>query len=297
MPFGASAALMRVHHLNCGTMCPLGHWALGTGQLACHCLLLETGDGLALIDTGFGLEDVRRPLPRLSRLVTTMLRPRFDAMDTAIEQVRDLGFRPADVRHIILTHLDFDHAGGIADFPAATVHLLADEAAAARHRRGWIARRRYRPAQWRAAARWQEYGTDGEPWFGFAAVRQLRGLPPDILLVPLPGHSAGHCGVALNDGARWLLHAGDAYLHHGEMHPRHPRCPPGLRGLQWLMQTDGGQRRANQRRLRELLAGQPSEVTVFCSHDQTEWLAQRRAEDAVPRARPKPRAAPRDTAA
>src|SRR3546814_15732883 len=32
-----------------------------------------------------------------------------------------------DVRHIIITHLDFDHAGGIEDFPAAAVHLTGRE--------------------------------------------------------------------------------------------------------------------------------------------------------------------------
>ena len=30
-----------------------------------------------------------------------------------------------DVTDIVLTHLDFDHAGGLDDFPAATVHLRA----------------------------------------------------------------------------------------------------------------------------------------------------------------------------
>lgn len=32
-----------------------------------------------------------------------------------------------DVRHIVLTHLDFDHAGGLDDFPEATVHMLQIE--------------------------------------------------------------------------------------------------------------------------------------------------------------------------
>jgi glyoxylase-like metal-dependent hydrolase (beta-lactamase superfamily II) len=36
-------------------------------------------------------------------------------------QVQRLGFDPRDVRHIVLTHLDFDHAGGLDDFPHATV--------------------------------------------------------------------------------------------------------------------------------------------------------------------------------
>ncbi|MDA8248712.1 MAG: MBL fold metallo-hydrolase [Rhodospirillales bacterium] len=268
---------MRVHHLNCGSMCPVGGAGLGMPALGCHCLLIETGSGLVLVDTGFGLEDVERPRPRLSSFFIRLDRIRFDAMDTAVEQVRELGFKPADVRHIVLTHLDFDHAGGITDFPGATVHLLADEAAAARHRRGFIARRRYRPAQWRAAAKWQEYRPEGENWFGFSAVRQLQGLPPEILLVPLPGHSAGHCGVAVRSGSRWLFHAGDAYFDHAEMNPQHPRSPAGLAAYQWLMQTDAAARRQNQQRLRDLAARTREEVTIFCSHDLVELENRQRA--------------------
>jgi glyoxylase-like metal-dependent hydrolase (beta-lactamase superfamily II) len=266
---------MRVHHLNCGSMRPVGGAGLG-----CHCLLIETDGGLVLVDTGFGQEDTEHPRPRLSGFFIRLGRIRFDPLDTALQQVRELGFRPKDVRHIVLTHLDFDHAGGITDFPGATVHVLADEAAAARHRHGFVARRRYRPAQWRAVAKWQEYRPRGEPWFGFAAVRQLQDLPPDILLVPLPGHSAGHCGVAVQTGGRWLLHAGDAYFDHAEMNPQHPRCPAALAAYQRLMQTDGVARRQTQQRLRELAARAREEVTIFCSHDLSELEDRQRAAEA-----------------
>ena len=53
---------MRVHHLNCGLMAPLGGALFDgvsagpTAKLACHCLLIETGQGLVLVDTGFGIK-------------------------------------------------------------------------------------------------------------------------------------------------------------------------------------------------------------------------------------------------
>jgi glyoxylase-like metal-dependent hydrolase (beta-lactamase superfamily II) len=269
---------MFVHHLNCGTLCPVGAPALG-----CHCLLIETGQGLVLVDTGFGTEDVERPRPRLAPFFLRLDRVRFDARDTALEQVRELGFKPDDVRHIILTHLDFDHAGGITDFPGATVHVMADELTAARHRRGFIARRRYRPAQWRAA-KWQEYRAEGETWFGFAAVRALKGLPPEILLVPLSGHSAGHCGVAVQNSGRWLLHAGDAYFAHAEIDARDPHCPLALRAYRMLMQTDAVARRRNLARLRELAAREGGQVTIVCSHDLAELRQRQRAAERARRA-------------
>lgn len=122
---------MRVHHLNCGCMCPFGG-ALYDGfsrsplaHLSCHCLLLETDShGLVLVDTGIGLQDMARPGYRLSGFFRLFNNIQFDRRLSAWQQIVDLGFKPEDVRHIILTHLDFDHAGGISDFPQARVHLL-----------------------------------------------------------------------------------------------------------------------------------------------------------------------------
>jgi len=52
------------------------------------------------------------------------------------------------VTDIVLTHLDFDHAGGLDDFPRARVHLLAIERDCALQQARWLDRQRYRPQQW-----------------------------------------------------------------------------------------------------------------------------------------------------
>ena len=83
-----------------------------------------------LVDTGFGLGDVARPR-RLSAFFRNANRVQLDAEQTARRQIERLGLRPDDVRHIVLTHLDFDHAGGIEDFPNATVHVMDAELRAA----------------------------------------------------------------------------------------------------------------------------------------------------------------------
>ena len=57
---------MRVHHLNCISSCPLGGHLmdgrtpglLTRGKLCCHCLAVETDEGIVLVDTGFGLAEV-----------------------------------------------------------------------------------------------------------------------------------------------------------------------------------------------------------------------------------------------
>jgi glyoxylase-like metal-dependent hydrolase (beta-lactamase superfamily II) len=272
---------MRVHHLNCGTCCPAGG-ALFDGSsagtrahLVCHCLLIESEAGLVLVDTGYGTRDVAAPERRLARFFRALCNPQLRPEETARAQLIARGFDPADVRHILLTHLDFDHAGGIEDFPNAAVHLLSREREVAEARAGgaFVGRRRYRPQQWDEAENWRLYAAGGgERWFGFDAVRQLEGLPPEILLVPLAGHSWGHAGVAIReDDGQWLFHAGDAYFHRGEMGGDAYHCPPGLRVYQRLMDVDRRARRDNQRRLRRLSLDHAGELRLFCAHDAVEF--------------------------
>lgn len=269
---------MRIHHLNCISTCPLGGRLMdgrsrpmvARGHLACHCLLVEAPDGLVLVDTGLGLQDVANPRSRLSGFFLAMLRPEFREEMTAVRQVQRLGFQPSDVRHILLSHLDFDHAGGLDDFPQATVHMLGAERDHAEAQRSWLDRQRFRPQQWGSKARWRTYARNsGEAWMGFEGVRALDGVAPELLLVPLPGHTHGHAGIAVDTGAGWKLLAADAYFHEHEMN-LDPRCPPGLRFYQWMMELDRDARLRNQERLRALRAGNAG-VEIFCSHDIAEF--------------------------
>jgi glyoxylase-like metal-dependent hydrolase (beta-lactamase superfamily II) len=256
-------------------MCPFGGrlWdghspLLGPAEIVCHCLLIETEIGLALVDTGFGMRDVARPR-QLSPAFRIANRIRLRESDTALRQIEDLGFTAADVRHIVLTHLDFDHAG-IEDFPDATVHVFGAELDVARSQYRWLDRQRYRPMQWDRNVNWQCYSPEGERWFGFSCVRELVGMTPEILMVPLAGHTLGHCGVAVRGEEGWLLHAGDVYFFRNEMALDEYSCSPMLRAYQRLMAADNETRLINQRRLRELKRAHGREIRLFCAHDAKE---------------------------
>jgi glyoxylase-like metal-dependent hydrolase (beta-lactamase superfamily II) len=155
--------------------------------------------------------------------------------------------------------------------------MEAERHSAEKKRRGFITRRRYRPVQWDDVRDWRTYSGGGERWFGFDAVRDLDGLPPEILIVPMPGHTWGHAGIAVDTGSGWVLNAGDAYFYRREMDEDRRRCTPGLRFYQTLMEVDRKQRFANQERLRELKREQAGDVTIFCSHDWKELEALQRA--------------------
>lgn len=270
---------MKVHHIDCATMCPLARrWTNGDGSLfergvlCAHCLLIETDrDGLVLVDTGFGEDDVRKPRERLGGAFATLLGVSADRITTAKQHVEKLGFSVSDVRHIVPTHLDLDHAGGLPDFPKAKVHVHAREKAAAIDPPTFAERERYRRGHFAHGPDWALYDAAGEPWKGFPAVRDLAGLPPEILCVPMPGHTRGHWLVAVQSApSKWLLHCGDAYFHRAIVRPSEGSVPFGLRVFERNAAIEWKRVRENHDRLRELAGRGDPELTLFSAHDPVE---------------------------
>lgn len=273
-----AAMTTAVHHLDCAPMAPLGSFGgrVSPPRMVAHCLLVEGPDTLTLVDTGAATTDLTTSRRRLGRGFMTMMRPALDAAQVAAGQVRSLGFEPADVTDVVVTHLDLDHAGGLADFPGARVHVFADEldAALAPATRG--EKQRYVSAQWAHGPQWRTRQVAGDRWLGFEAVGVVS---EDVLMVPLRGHTRGHCAVAVRRPAGgWFLHAGDAYFNVVEKEDG-DACPPGLKLFQGAVQVDGAGRRRNQDRLRSLHAehgpdsGATETVTMFCAHDASEFDA------------------------
>lgn len=254
---------------------------LGPGfpdRLVAHCLLVEGDQGLTLVDTGFGTADVAAKRKRMGTGFVLGVRPAADRSETALEQVRARGFDPEDVRDVVVTHLDLDHAGGLADFPWATVHVFADELEAATRRATLLEKNRYKPFHWAHGPQWLPHRVAGDTLLGFEAVQALG---DDVVLVPLPGHTRGHCAVAVRrPSGGWFVHAGDACFDAGEKQ-RPPTCASGLKAFQSAMQVLRAPRLANAERLRELNAtngpgagAAPEDtVTLFCAHDAQEYDA------------------------
>lgn len=248
---------MKVHHLNCGIL-----HSPPNPQAACQCLLLEHDGRLALIDTGIGLQDIARPRERVGQPAIDAAGFQFHERLTAARQLERLGFRQADVTDIVLTHGDPDHAGGLADFPAAAVHVSAEE-----HARLGSGHWRYSTAQFAHQPRWITHRRSAGRWFGTEA----RPLPPlagtEAFLIPLFGHTLGHCGVAVRDGTRWLLHVGDAYYLRVELSTDdHP-----VSALAALRADDDAMRRESLAVLRRLARDHGAEVELFGYHDFSEF--------------------------
>ena len=238
-------------------------------RVVSHILVLETENGLVLVDTGIGMDDMKSP-ERLG-FMHIINRPRLDENETALKQIEKLGFRAKDVHHIVMTHLDLDHAGGIPDFPNATIHILKRELEAAMKPESFKERERYRKLHWAHSPKWEVYEENyGEPWFGFDCIRNLKGLPHEIVLVRLPGHTKGHCGVSLQTSNGWLLHAGDSYYFHKQM-GKHPKTPLMVNLFQLFAHIDHEKAMETKNRVRELALQHIDEITVICSHDTVEF--------------------------
>ena len=251
--------MTRIHHINCGTLVVASY-----PTVVCHCLLLQEGKRLALVDTGIGLQDVRSPIERLGQPLIDLAGFQFNESDTAVRRIEALGLAPDDVRHIILTHGDPDHVGGLADFPEAQVHISVEEHAqiAKGH---W----RYVPTQFAHSPSWRTCGPSTRKWFGFEARPLEVGFSSEVLMIPLFGHTVGHCGVAIEQKGRWLFHVGDAYYLRAELTTDdHP-----VSALATQRADDDEHRRSSLKRLRHLVRDHGDEVEVVGYHDLSELPA------------------------
>ena len=169
--------------------------------------LVEHPDGLILVDTGETAR-VMEPgyFPGWNPYFKRSVRMAVQPEDEIGPQLRELGFDPADVRHVVLTHLHTDHAGGLHHLPYGEHVVTRAELAFASGAKGRV--RGYVNEHW---PKW--FHPAGVEFDGPAFGPFERSLPlteaGDVVLLPTPGHTPGHASVAVRTEGRVVLLAGD----------------------------------------------------------------------------------------
>jgi len=179
-------------------------------RMGLNCLLVETPAGPVLVEAGIGsaLEEKEREIFALEQ------------PSPLPEKLAALGFPPESVAQVIITHLNFDHAGHCTKrlpdgtfaptFPNARHHIQEAELAAAQDPPPGLEvafpRHLFEPVL--AAGLWTTHRGEAEP-------------VPGIRLLPTYGHTPGHQSVLLESGGRKLVFWGDLVPTSRHLDPRY----------------------------------------------------------------------------
>jgi glyoxylase-like metal-dependent hydrolase (beta-lactamase superfamily II) len=174
---------------------------------ALNCLLVETPAGRVLVETGIG--------ERVTDKVRAMRGYEGAAVVPALRQA---GFDPETVDVVAMSHLHFDHAGGLllADgaraFPRASIVAQRSEWEIALGDNSRLVAS-YDQPEIRLVRDW---GADG-------AADGEREVLPGVSVVPTGGHSAGHQAIVVRGTgarARTLAFFGDLFMRPWAANPR-----------------------------------------------------------------------------
>lgn len=221
-------------------------------------ILVEHPRGRFLFETGLG-RDVDAQFEQMPLWAKMMFAYRKGR--PAVEQLGDHGLAPEDLDFIVLSHLHWDHASGVPDFPGVEVVVGERELEFARSSAAEPPA--FLPVQYQdPAVNWRTIEFDGEPYGPFPASHDLFG-DGSIRLVPMAGHTPGALGmlVHLRSGAR-LLFVGDAvWRHEGVVTPARKS-----RLAECVVDHDPGETWGMLRRLHDVHLANP-DVLIVPSHD------------------------------
>ncbi|MCX7059765.1 MAG: MBL fold metallo-hydrolase [Gammaproteobacteria bacterium] len=172
-------------------------------------VLVEHPAGRFLFDSGLGT----RIDAQFGSEMAIWAKPIFAYQNArpAVNQLRDAGIAPPP--RIFLSHAHWDHASALSDFPQADIWVPAAEQDTALHGKPPA----FLPSQFSSPdLRWHPYRFDGPAFAGYPASVDLFG-DGSVVLLPLPGHTAGSTGLLLSlaDGRRYFFVGDTVWNHRG----------------------------------------------------------------------------------
>ena len=159
--------------------------------------LIRHPDGDVLFDTGTHPDCRRDPSARLGEAAATF-ELELAPDDDVVSKLASAGLVPADVEHVVQSHLHFDHAGGLEFFPHATVYVQRAELEFA-----------FSPPVYQSSIYVRADFDHVTRWKELAGEHDLFG-DGRVVAVPTPGHTAGHQSLLVRLEKRPVLLLADA---------------------------------------------------------------------------------------
>ena len=217
--------------------------------------------GPFLVDTGLHPSIASRPAENLGRLVANFSKPELEPGKDLPSQLRARGIDAKSIGLVVMTHLHFDHASGMSEFPGATFVLTeAEWIAATTESRPFM--HGYRHAHYDYAFEYRTLSYDSGRVSSYSTFGRTFDLFGDgsVRLASTPGHSAGHQSVICRLRDRDLVIAGDAIYTIGQLNDA-PEPPRPLDRHTW---------RRSAQELR-LFARQYPQAVIIPGHDPDHW--------------------------
>ncbi len=246
----AGASHVRLHAVSTGSMTSaLGGFLEGeAGELTypVPVFVIEHPRGLVVVDSGLHPE-LAADSSRLGRLAGSFtVHLPSDGSGSVGPVLRAAGFDPDAVGHVVLTHLHFDHAGGLAQLPNARV-VVQEREWAARLDDGLVGAGAYHPGDYELGHDRLEIDGDHD-LFGDGSVTCLL----------TDGHTAGHQSVRVRSAAGTFTLCGDCCYLRRTLDDEH--LPP--------FGVDRDRQLAAIRRMRQ---EQRDGATLVFGHDPEQW--------------------------
>jgi glyoxylase-like metal-dependent hydrolase (beta-lactamase superfamily II) len=269
---------MKIHILNCGYIrihedLLYGGGSIMTGfreavmapeskrvTLPVFSYLIEHPAGLFLVDTGWsrdispnGVYDPKAVRSVLPAHLAALYHPYIPEGKAVNEQLRSMGIDQTDIEAVLITHLDPDHVSGLSSVSRAKRIMIPEDEAY------WSARTKYRIRQ--PEQLWDIEGAERVFFRGHLLGPMHKAIDVtgdgSIMMVNLPGHTDGLCGVIVRNGDKFVLLVSDAAVSPRSwemMEPPGFAADPALqyKTLNWIEKT----------------ASDPACKVVLCSHDK-----------------------------
>jgi glyoxylase-like metal-dependent hydrolase (beta-lactamase superfamily II) len=207
-------------------------------------IVVDTGETARVADAGY--------FPAWHPYFRRGLQERVASEEEIGPQLSDRWLDPDTVRRVVLTHLHTDHAGGLHHFPQSEIFIDPREYAATSGLRGRL--RGYLPNRFPAWLRPTFIEFMPAPFGPFERSLPLTAAG-DVVIVPTPGHTAGHVSVIVRTEERNYFLAGDTSYNEALM----------LQGQVDGVAPDEDAARDTLRRIRELARQEP--LIYLPAHD------------------------------